>query len=114
MKLQKLSDIKIHRKKIHYEFKEVDFLTSTVKSYNLIVVFHGGRGKAKLPIFRGFDWYIKKSNILSFSDLLYKKYNSLDIGWYLDTKKYKQTDTIYEIIKYMEELTSSKRIIFVS
>ena len=114
IKIDNLSQI-IKNKKIHYVFKKVDFLYKpTQNSKKLAVVFHGSRSmKQKLPIFRSYNWDSNFS-ILSFSDLLLKEYckDSLLLGWYLDTKKHKQSNIIIQVIKKIKKIGEYNKIIF--
>ena len=114
MNIDKLELIKKNYKKTHYIYKNNDFLVSTYTNKVLIVLFHGGRCGAKLPIFRGYNYSFNDANILSFSDPLYKYYNNINIGWYLNTIKYPNLrKNIIDIINYIKQVTNTNKILLV-
>ena len=114
MEISDLTNIISNESKNRYCYKKINFLVETRKKNNLIVFFHGARGLAPLPIFRGFDFSFKNANILSFSDPLYQFYNEINIGWYFNTTKYPELrQNIKEIVQYIYSLTQTKNIIFV-
>lgn len=78
-------------------------------------MFHGGRCGKPIPIFRGFNYNIENTNVLSISDPTYKRYNKLNVAWYMNTKKYQTLrDDIEEIIRNVQNITSAKCILFVA
>jgi hypothetical protein len=110
-----LTDIKQNTGKKQYKFKDIQFLTSTQTKDKLVVMFHGGRCGSCLPIFRGYDYTFKDSNILSFSDPLYKFYDNINVGWYFNTTKYSTLrEDIRSIVEYIADITKAIDIIFVA
>lgn len=115
MNIDNLELIQKKCKKTHYIYKNIDFLVSTYTNKILIVLFHGGRCGANIPIFRGYNYNFSNANILSFSDPLYKYYNNINIGWYLNTIKYPNLrKNIIDIINYIKEITNTDKILFVA
>lgn len=115
MEIKSLDELIINKNKKHYIYKNIDFYTNIEKVEKLIVIFHGGRCGAKIPIFRGYDYYIDNSNILSISDPLYKYYDNINIGWYFNTKKTPFIcNNIIKIIKKIKKIGNSKTILFVA
>lgn len=112
--LNSLNEITFHKEKIRYTYKLIDFLVNIKNANNLIVLFHGTANGASYPIFRGYNYNFPESIVLSISDPLVKLYKSLNIGWYLDSKKYNITGNIKEIVDHIKKLCNIKKVIFVS
>ena len=114
VKLNSLNEISFHEEKKEYTYNLINFLVNIKNANNLIVLFHGTARGSSYPIFRGYNYYFSKSIVLSISDPLIKLYKGLNIGWYLDTKKYNITENIKEIVDHIKKLCNIKKIIFVS
>ena len=113
--INNLNSIKYSNEKIHYTYKNIDFLTNIKKSNNFIILFHGIANKLIYPVFRGFDYNFNNSIVMSIADPLIKYYNNVQIGWYLDTKLYPDTtNIIIEIINHIKNICDIQNIIFVS
>jgi len=98
-----------------YKYKNINFLMNFNKTFTkLVCIFHGGRCGAQLPIFRGYNYFFKDTIVLSISDPLYSIYNDINIGWYLDTIKYKITEPITEIINYIQNRSKVNKTLFVA
>ena len=113
MIITKVDQIKETTKKTKYRYKNIDFLLNFNKDNTfLICMFHGGRCGASIPIFRGRDYFIKNCSILSISDPSLEYYKDINIGWYLDTEKYKITENVLKIINYIKRF--NKKVLLVS
>jgi hypothetical protein len=114
MNINNLNECALNGIKSHYIYKNVDFLVDLQNKANkLVVLFHGGRCEAKLPIFRGYNYSHNDFIFLSISDPLLVKYEKTNITWYSDSKKYKFSDTIEEIINYCQNVSSCNDLLLV-
>lgn len=110
-----MSNIKNHDEKKHYEYNGIQFLTNTKKCSKLVVLFHGGRCGAKLPIFRGYNYFFKDANVMSISDPTYERYQKINVAWYFNTKKYSTLrDDIAHIIREVCKVSETTNILFVA
>ena len=112
--INSLHDINFHKEKKNYTYNFIDFLLDVKYAKNMIVLFHGIADYSIYPIYRGYDYNFEDSIVLSITDPLIKLYKGLNIGWYIDTKKYNITDNLLEIIKHIKKKCNCKNIIFSS
>lgn len=111
-----LSEINIMiNTKNSFKYKNINFYCNLKdNSTNLIIFFHGfvqGTGIDRI-IYRGYNYCIDYTDIISISDGLLNVYDEFNIGWFLSTKKYK-FDIIYkEIFKYFIYSKKYSKIIF--
>jgi len=112
--INSLDNINFHKEKKNYTYNLIDFLVDIKYAKNMIVLFHAIADYSMYPIYRGYDYNFEESIVLSISDPLIKLYKGLNIGWYIDTKKYNITNNILEIVKYIKNKCNCKNIIFSS
>ncbi len=100
--------------KYHYKFKGINFFVNFKKPKGkLIIIFHGAiKNTTELPVFRGYNYDFKNINILSLSDKLLEIYNSLNIGWFLSSKKYNLDILYLQIIKGVIQQINTDDILF--
>jgi hypothetical protein len=98
-----------------YVYNDINFLAKLKdRSNNLIFILHGS-----VPIkdlnritFRGYDFILPNTDIISVSDSFIYFNNSCHISWYLSTKKYNFHDRYIEVFKYLINRKKYKNIIF--
>ena len=103
------------KKECIYVYNDINFLAKLKNnSNNLIFIFHGS-----VPIkdpnritFRGYDFMVPDTDIISVSDSFIYFNDSCHISWYLSTMKYNFHDKYIEIFKYLINRKKYKNIIF--
>lgn len=104
------------KEEMHYQYQEIDFYfkpSSITKS--IVICFHGAiRPSISVPVFRGYNFQLENSDILSFSDKLIEKYrkDKLFMGWFLNSPENNYTSIYMNIIQYFLNKKSYKTILF--
>jgi len=98
-----------------YVYNDINFLAKLKdSSNNLIFIFHGAlpiKGPNRIT-FRGYDFILPDTDIISVSDSFIYFNNLANISWYLSTKKYNFNDRYIEVFKYLINRKRYKNIIF--
>jgi len=98
-----------------YNYEEINFLCKLNKGVtNLAVIFHGASqvtGKDRI-VFRGYEFILKKADILSISDSLLNIYKENQYFWFLSTEKHKFHKKYRKIIEYFINSKKYKNIVF--
>lgn len=85
---------------IDYKGWVFDFLYKDCPSDSIYIVFSGAKINDNLPIFRRHSWsYFYDASVLYVADPMLRKYDELQLGWYLGT------DTV-DLYEYLRELLS--------
>lgn len=115
MNIDNLEDLIISKKKVKYQYKNIDFMIDIKNVDNLIIMFHA-INYSKDIIFRGFNYNFDNATVLSIADPLdkyYKHTSNFFLGWYIETDNCKFRDNIIELISYLKNIYQYKKIIFV-
>jgi hypothetical protein len=99
-----------------YLYKDLNFLVKFKKNNsNLIILFHGALPDVsdRECCFRGFNYEIEDTDILSVSDILVSKYTNFQISWFLSSNKYNNiNDNYIEVFDYLINKQNYTKIIF--
>ena len=89
----------ILNKQIHYNYNGIDFMYNNNNNKKLLILFHGAvKLNLKKPVFYGYNIDPNNYDILSFSDPLIKKYENLELSWFLATDSFNTFEFIKDVI----------------
>lgn len=108
-----------------YNYKKLNFLAK-LKNQNeyLIIIFHGHIGQElfnkfkqskkleERAIFRGYNYEINNTDLISISDFLLDKYEDYKVNWTLSTKKYNSENIYLELFNYIINHKKYKNVLF--
>jgi hypothetical protein len=98
-----------------YLYKDLNFLVKFKKNNsNLVIFFHGALPDVsdRECCFRGFNYEIEDTDILSVSDILVSKYKNYQVSWFLSSNKYNINNNYIEVFDYLINKQNYKKIIF--
>jgi predicted esterase YcpF (UPF0227 family) len=98
-----------------YNYKEFNFLTKfRNRNTNLVIFFHGALPaiEDRICCFRGFNYEIENTDIISVSDLLISIYQNFQLSWFFSSAKHNITNIYIEVFDSLLNRKPYNKVIF--